>query len=181
MDYSVQSFARCRRGIALPFGHQHDAGPCRPPLGKRLCHPGCAAFTLVEVMFAVAIVGILVVALYAAIAVSAGSVRVGQEDQRVTQILTEKLDTIRLYNWIQINSNGFVPTNFTAAIDPLDTNSLVYYTGSISIGQAPINEAYKSNLLQVTVNVEWMAGFRPQSRSMSTYVARYGLQTYIMR
>jgi prepilin-type N-terminal cleavage/methylation domain-containing protein len=175
VDFSVQSFAR-RRGIVLPPGRQH-----RDPTSFGLGRTGCAAFTLVEVVFAVAIVGILVIALYAAIAVSAGSVRVGQEDQRVTQILTEKLDTIRLYNWDQINSNGFIRTNFTAAIDPLDTNSLTYYTGSVSIVQAPIDEAYKSNLLQVTVNVEWMAGYRLQSRSMSTYVARYGLQTYIMR
>jgi hypothetical protein len=144
---------------------------------------GCAAFTIVEVIFSVAVVGFLVVGLFAAIAFSASSVRVGQEDQRATQILTEKLDTIRLYTWTQLDGSepGVLPTNFTATIDAANTNSLTYYTGTIAIVQAPIAEAYRSNLLQVTVNVEWTAGSRLQSRSMSTYVARYGLQSHIMR
>src|SRR5688572_1065320 len=98
---------------------------------------GCAAFTMMEVVFAMAVVGFLFVALYAAIATSVGMVRTCQENERVTQILSEKLDTIRLYNWTQINSNGFIPTNFTVGIDPLYTNSTPYYTGRISIVKAP--------------------------------------------
>jgi len=31
------------------------------------------------------------------------------------------------------------------------------------------------------VTVDWMSGPRLQSRSMNTYVAKYGIQTYIMR
>jgi type II secretory pathway pseudopilin PulG len=183
VDYSVHLFGRGGRRVVLPRKRQHrnpllvgapvDAR-CRRALG-------CAAFTIVEVIFGVAVVGVLVVGLFAAIAFSASSVRVGQEDQRVTQILTEKLDMIRVYNWDDINRAGFVPTNFTASIDAASTNSLTYYTGTVSIVQAPIDEAYRSNLLQVTVNVQWTAGSRLQNRSMSTYVARYGLQSYIMR
>ena len=107
-------------------------------------------------------------------------VRSCQENERVTQILSEKLDTLRLYNWNQIRSR-FVPTNFVVGIEPLLTNSTPYYTGTISIVTAPISESYKSNLLQVTVKVDWVSGSRPQSQSMVTYVAKYGLQTYIMR
>ena len=138
---------------------------------------------MIEVIFSIAIVGVLIVGLYAALANSVSMVRRCQENERVTQILSEKLDTIRLYNWTQINSNGFVPTNFVIGIDPLQTNSLPYYTGTISIAKAPspLSAQYKSNLLQVTITVDWVAGFRPQSRSMSTYVAKYGLQSYIMR
>jgi len=137
---------------------------------------------MMEVVFAVGIMGVLIVALYAAIANSVSLVRVCQENERVTQILADKLDTIRLYNWTQMNSNGFILTNFTERIDPLVSTSRPYYTGNVSIVQAPDSTTYyKSNLLQVTVKVNWTSGSRLQSRSMSTHMARYGLQSYIMR
>ena len=139
-----------------------------------------AAFSLVEVVFAVAIVGVLVITLYGALANSVTLVRACQENERVTQILSDKMDTLRLYNWTQM-TNGFVSTNFVLGIDPLDTASRPYYTGKIAIAQAPISESYRSNLLQVTVTVDWVTSSRPQSRTMSTFVAKYGLQTYIMR
>jgi len=143
---------------------------------------GATAFTLVEVIFAMAIVGVLIIALYSGITSSVSLVRNCQENERVTQILSDKLDTIRLYNWTQINSAGrFVPTNFVLGIDPINTNSTPYYTGNISIVQAPITETYRSNILQVTVTVNWASGSRPQSRSMLTYVAKYGIQSYILR
>jgi hypothetical protein len=134
-----------------------------------------------EVIFAMAVVGVLIIALYAAIASSLSLVRTCQENQRVTQILSEKLDTIRLYNWTQINSNGFVPQQFVLGIDPLDTNSAPYYTGTVSIAQSTLSERYRSNLLHVVVTVNWVSGSRPQSRTMETFVAKYGLQSYIMR
>lgn len=140
------------------------------------------AFSLVEVMFSVVIVGILVIALYSALASAIPMVRSCQENEIVTQILSEKLDTVRLYNWNQINSLGrFMPSNFVVGIDPLNPNSSNYYTGTISVVTAPISETYRDNLLQVSVKVDWVSGSRPQSQSMVTYVAKYGLQTYIMR
>ena len=138
-------------------------------------------FTLIEVIFAVAIVGVLVISLYGSLATSVALVRSCQENERVTQILSEKMDTVRLYNWTQM-TNGFVLTNFILGINPLDSGSLPYYTGRISIVNAPISESYSSNLLQVTISVDWVSGgTRPQSRMMNTYVAKYGLQSYIMR
>jgi len=137
-------------------------------------------FTLVEVLFSSMIVGVLVVALYSAMASAIPMVRLCQDNERATQILSEKLDTIRLYNWTQI-TNRFVPTSFVLGVDPLVTNSRPYYTGMVSIVEAPISEVYRSNLLQVTVRVDWVSGSRPQSQSMVTYVAKYGLQNYIMR
>jgi len=155
------------------------------PSGSGNCHGArrkFSAFSLVEVLFSVVIVGILVVALYSALASAVPMVRSCQENEIVTQILSEKLDTIRLYNWNQINDLGrFMPTNFVLGIDPLKPNSTNYYTGSISIVKAPIPEGYRDNLLEVTVTVDWVSGRRPQRQSMVTYVAKYGLQTYIMR
>ena len=134
-----------------------------------------------EVVISMAVVGILIVALYGAIGSSLNLVRISQENQRVTQILSDKLDTIRLYNWIQLHSNGFVQTNFVLPIDPMDPSSTPYYTGKVSIAQSSISEPYRTNLLHVEVTVDWVSGTRPQSRTMTTYIAKYGLQSYIMR
>jgi prepilin-type N-terminal cleavage/methylation domain-containing protein len=164
----------CRTNLCVrqPMFHGQKCG-----LVRRV---GLSAFTMVEVMFSMAIVGVLIVALYSALASAIPMVRSCQENEHVTQILSEKLDTIRLYNWTQM-TNGFVQTNFVVGIEPMLTNSRPYYTGRVSIVEAPIAEVYRSNLLQVTVTVDWVSGSRPQSQSMVTYVAKYGLQTYIMR
>ncbi len=128
-----------------------------------------------------AIIGVLFTALYAGIATSTSWVRVCQENEVATQILSEKLDTIRLYNWDQIRSNGFIATTFTAASDPLATNGTAYYTGRVSIVTNPVAEPYGPSLVKVTVNVDWYSGNRMQTRSMSTLVSQYGLQSYVMR
>ena len=94
--------------------------------------------------------------------------------------MSEKLDTIRLYNWTQLNSNGFVQTNFTVGIDPALTNSPAYYTGRVVLVKNPVAETYRSNLVQVTVNVAWVSSSgRAQNRSMSTFVTTYGIQSYV--
>ena len=46
----------------------------------------CAAFTMIEVLFAMGIVGILIVALYAAMATSTSLIRICQENEIATQI-----------------------------------------------------------------------------------------------
>src|SRR5947207_9966580 len=99
----------------------------------------CTGFTLVEVMFAAAIVGGLVVALYAALGSSVPMLQAIQENEQVTQILSEKMDVVRLYNWPQITNRAepFVPTAFIVGVEPWNTNSRPYYTGTISIAQAP--------------------------------------------
>jgi type II secretory pathway pseudopilin PulG len=136
---------------------------------------------MMEVLFAIAIIGVLIVALYTAIATSVSWVRLCQENEAATQIISEKLDTIRLYNWDQMNSNGFIVTNFVVGIDPYGTNTTPYYTGSVLIAQNPVTEPYGTNLMKVTVNLAWVSGSRPQNRSMCTFVTKYGLQSYVMR
>jgi prepilin-type N-terminal cleavage/methylation domain-containing protein len=149
-----------------------SASPLRPRARR-------SAFSLVEVLFAVAIIGVLVTALYAAIGTATSWMRVCQENETATQIMSEKLDTIRLYNWDQITkSNGFLLTNFTVGIDPL-TNSTPYYTGTLSWSQAPISETYASSLLLMTVKLTWVSGGRLQIRSNSTFVTTYGIQELV--
>ena len=138
-----------------------------------------AAFTLMEIMVTVAIVGVVFVALCSAISANLRLVRLCRENQDTTQILTEKFEAIRLYAWDQINSNNFVPATFTIPIDPGNTNGTPYYTGTVTIAAAPLSETYSNELRLITVRLDWVSGARPCSRSMSSFVTRYGLQNYV--
>src|SRR5467141_1985271 len=65
------------------------------------------AFTLLEGLIGVAVMGILIVCLYTGMTSGFNVVRMARENLRATQVLQEKFETLRLYTWDQINSNGF--------------------------------------------------------------------------
>ncbi len=160
-----------QRSTAVPKGRWPSACRAGAPPG----------FTLVEVIIAVAVVSIVFVAIYGAVTMNLSIIRLCRENETATQILTEKLETIRLYNWDQVNSNGFVPASFTVSLDPASSTSPPFFTGSVSIAQAPIAEAYGQNMRLVSVRLDWVSGNRPQTRTMSTFFSRYGLQNYVIR
>jgi len=98
------------------------------------------------------------------------------------------METIRLYTWTQINSNGFVPTNkFTVPYYAVgNTNNSLMYTGQISIADVAIAGAaggtasYSGDMKKVTVQIDWGSmGSLNRTRSMSTYVTRNGMQSYV--
>ncbi|MHC1765813.1 MAG: hypothetical protein AB9869_16200 [Verrucomicrobiia bacterium] len=140
-----------------------------------------AAFSTVEVMVAVLICGLVFVGLYSGIGSGFSVVQLARENLRGTQILEEKLETIRLYRWDQINDTSFIPTNFVEEFYPAGTQSTagLSYTGKVTIIEAPITEFYKDSLRQVTVELQWKSGGVLRKREMTTFVSEYGLQHYI--
>jgi prepilin-type N-terminal cleavage/methylation domain-containing protein len=135
------------------------------------------AFTLVEVIVGAAILALTVVALYGAFSFGFSTIKVSQEDVRADQILVQKLETLRVYDWTSI-TNNYVPTNFTGFYS---TNGGVTYEGSLSVAPfvaTTANETYTDSLRQVTVSVDWISGGIPRTRSMTTLVSQYGIQTY---
>jgi len=150
-----------------------------------LTHPrrqaGLPAFTLVEVVVAVGVLGVTVVALYLAFSQGFGIIQLARENLRATQILQEKTETIRLYTWDQINAPGFIPATFNEPFYAVgsDTNTGLIYSGRLTIANAPLTESYASDMRQVTVEVTWKSGDITRSRSMLTFISRYGLHNYI--
>jgi prepilin-type N-terminal cleavage/methylation domain-containing protein len=137
-------------------------------------------FSFIEVMVAVGLVSIVVAFTSTAIGFAFSLMAVSQENLRASQILQEKMETIRLYNWDQINTPGFVPREFKAGAHPADNDpEAMMYAGTISITNAPLNESYAPEILQVTVDIEWDSAGVTRRREMSTFVARHGLQNYI--
>jgi prepilin-type N-terminal cleavage/methylation domain-containing protein len=139
-----------------------------------------SAFSLVEVMVATAMAAVFFAAVYTTLAFGFELVRVTRETLRATQILEQKLETIRLYSWDQITNKNVVVTNFVDAFYPL-TNAPtgLTYTGSVAITKLPWTERYSNDVLLVSAQLQWKSGNVLRSRQMQTIWARYGLQNYI--
>jgi len=161
-----------------------------------------SAFSLVEVLVCTAIMVILFVSLYGGISSGFAVVNLARENIRANQVIVEKMETIRLYNWDQINSNGFLPPTFTAPFFPgvitnlVATNTdgtlqtavtrfdsstsggLIYY-GTVGITNAPVSDQYSTNMRLITVSLSWTNGNNIRNRQLQTLVSQNGMQNYV--
>jgi prepilin-type N-terminal cleavage/methylation domain-containing protein len=142
-----------------------------------------SAFTLVEVMVGVAVMALMLVALYGGFVFAFAEIRLARENVRATQILQEKMEVVRLYNWDQINQPGFIPTSFSEAYyvgNPTNTPTGNFsYAGTVLVTNAPITETYSGDLRMVQIQVSWKSGNVIRKRKMITFVSQYGLQKYV--
>ena len=108
--------------------------------------------------------------------------RLARENARATQVMLEKLESIRLYDWDQVVASGFVPSTFTNVYDPqggVSQQGVVYY-GTMTISNVPFATSYSSHMKQFTVTVSWTtAGTINHYRELSTFVAQNGMQNYV--
>src|SRR6266566_7554062 len=88
-------------------------------LTNRDCFATLSSFTLAEVMVAVLVVSIAVVSLYTGVSSGFALVTLAREDLRATQILLQRMETVRLYTWSQItDANYFSTNNYVEYCDP---------------------------------------------------------------
>ncbi len=154
-------------------------------------HPSAElGFTIAEICISLLLVVTLFVGLYAGIASGFTYTKALRENLRATQIMLERLEGIRLYNWSQLNSNSFLPGTFTESyypqIDGTNANPGLVYTGSVSVASVSLfpPATYSPDMRLVTVRVGWLTSYgrsnvHVRQRSMSTYVGRNGMQNYI--
>jgi hypothetical protein len=138
-------------------------------------------FALVEIMIGGCILGFSVVSLYGAFSFGFTLLRLSQENVRADQILVQKLETLRLYDWSQAQlttAGGVIPPSFTDSFAPGTTAPGAVYNGNIAITPAPVSGSYSNTLRQVTVALSWISGNITRTRSMSTLVSQYGIQNY---
>ena len=137
--------------------------------------------TLVDVVMSVAIIAIMCAGLVGSLTYGFFTMGVTRENQRATQILLETTETIRLYNWDQVNSNGFIPPTFVSVYDPqapVGQQGITYY-GSISTNQPSVGATINSNMMSMTVALNWTNRGISHHRTNVTYIAKDGLQNYV--
>ncbi len=145
------------------------------------------AYTLAEVVVALFLLGLSTVSLFAAFSSGVMLVQLARENLRATQILTQKMELVRLFTWEQVADPIQAAPIFNELYDPAGPNPGVAYQGFVSVTDAPLGSPadYRDNLRMVTVTVCWTNYLRgsttpiPRSRQMQTCVARYGLQSYL--
>jgi type II secretory pathway pseudopilin PulG len=148
---------------------------------KQRLMSAAAAYTMVEILVATAVLGIMFVSLYAGFSSGFALIQVARENLRATQILQEKMETIRLYTWEQITTTNFVPTSFTEYFYSTGTNDTTSfsYTGTMKIESAGLTESYNDDLKKVTISVSWGSRKLAHTRQMKTFVTKHGLQYYV--
>ena len=142
-----------------------------------------SAFSLVETLVATSITGVLFISLDTGFAMGFGMVQSSRENLRATHIMLEKLETIRLYSWDQINTPEFIPASFEAPFIACNEGSTCangfMFQGTVTVTNAPIYESYSADVKIVTVTLDWNTEAIQHHREMTTFVANNGLQNYI--
>ena len=145
------------------------------------------AFTLVEVLVSVGLLAIMLAAIYPAFILGYASIKTTREDERATQIVTQKLESVRLCTW---NELATYPATFVDYYNPLGlTNGTqgTLYAGTMSVTPSTnvisSSVSYQSNVRLVTMGVTWTNYVNKipivHTRQMQTLSALNGLQNYI--
>ncbi len=142
------------------------------------------ASTLVEMMIGVALLAIVTISLFGGMSSGFAVTESSRENLRATQIILERMEGLRLFNWNQLVYSNWIPRDFTSSYYPMtksgESSGITYY-GQMTIN--PVNldpvASYSTNMRAVTVTLRWTAAGVPRSRSLTTYVSRDGIQNYV--
>src|SRR5688500_17922663 len=140
-----------------------------------------AAFSLVEATIGIGIVGTTVATLFSGFTSGFFTMQMARENLRATQIMLERVETIRLYSWDQINTPGYITPTFTAPYDPEAPSGQqgLVYSGSIEIVDAGLPSSYTADMKKIVVRVNWKTGKLQRTREFSSYISRFGMQDYV--
>jgi prepilin-type N-terminal cleavage/methylation domain-containing protein len=142
-------------------------------------------FNLVEVMVAVWVIGLMILALYGGFSYAFSEVRLTRENIRASQILSERMEVVRLMNWDEVAKlPGYIPATFSAPFNPggsrtNGTDGGFSYTGTVAVTKPVMTENYSNDLRMIQIQVTWNSGNALRSRQMTTFASQYGMQRYV--
>src|SRR6266496_5848307 len=147
-------------------------------LGSHKAAASRHAFTLVEVMIGVAVMAIMIVGFYLGFSQGFAVIQLTRENLRAAQILEEKMETIRLFTWQDLNAAAtpyafeakYYPTTPTKGKKTSPNEGITYY-GTRTITDAPVSESYSGDLKLVIVKLTWTSGKVQRQREMRTLVS----------
>src|SRR5258706_15248392 len=105
-------------------------------------HASEMAFALVEVVIGAGLLGIMMISLYGGMSSGFAVTQLARENLRGTQIMLERMEGIRLYNWDQLTTSNMIPATFTNYYYPLATNGQskgIVYSGSMSVTNSSLS------------------------------------------
>jgi len=145
-----------------------------------------SAYTIVEVLVSVFLLGIMLVSLYGGFTAGFAVVQLARENMRATQIMVQRMETMRLYTWQQfLGTNNYLKPAFTDRYDPSSASAGTVYLGFVSTNGPFVSGAnYTTNMRAVKVELFWTNYIHGttnrivRKRQMQTHVARYGMQQY---
>ena len=147
------------------------------------------AYTFAEVLVAVLILGLMLSSIYASFSSGFTIMRSARENLRATQILLQRTEAIRLFNWRQVlDTTNYLKPTFVEYYDPLGaTNNTrgARYSGFVSPPSIPtdVPVAYRDSMRAITLTLYWTnyngSMAIVHKRQMQTRVARYGMQNYL--
>lgn len=142
--------------------------------------PRKRAFTIAEVLMSIAIIGVVAAGLMGCFTFSLFAIRMARENQRATQIILERAEAIRCFNWDSLTN---VPTTPVSDYYNPATQSPPIYTVQTSLGAfSPATggtPSYAANMQQLTIVVTWQTFNITRCRTNVTYIAKDGIQNYV--
>ena len=140
-----------------------------------------AAFSLVEATIGMGIVGTTIATLFSGFTSGFFTMQMARENLRATQIMLERVETIRLYSWDQVTTPGYITPTFTAPYDPeaAEGQQGLVYTGSIRIVPCDVPSSYAADMRKVVVQLNWKTGKLQRTREFTSYISRFGMQDYV--
>ena len=141
--------------------------------------PRKRAFTIVEVLMSICIIGIVAAGLMGCFTFSLFAIRMARENQRATQIILERTEAIRCFSWDTLSNVPTAPV--TDYYNPATTNPPVYTVTTKLSPFAPSGTlpSYAANMQQLTITVSWKTGNIDRCRTNITYIAKDGIQNYV--
>jgi type II secretory pathway pseudopilin PulG len=140
-----------------------------------------SAFSLIEATVGMGIVGTTVATLFSGFTTGFFTMQMARENLRATQIMLERVETIRLYSWDQVTDPEYIARTFSAPYDPESPSGEqgLVYTGTLRIVPTDIPSSYASDMRKVIVTVNWKTGRLQRTREFTSYISRFGMQDYV--
>src|SRR6266581_4730696 len=151
-------------------------------LSSRFGKSSAAAFTLAEAMISVMVGAVMLTALYSSFTFGYGAVKLAREDLRATQILLQRMETLRLTSFAAIQNGTLTeyydPTGITNAQGSVYTITIT--TNAPTASDMPVQPVYyMKKMLKVTATATWTNGNQLRTRSLQNYASQGGIQSYV--
>src|SRR4051812_33207014 len=99
-----------------------------------------AGFRLIELCVAMSIILVTFLTIFASLTMGLSITQISRENLRATQIMLDKMEGVRLYNWDQLTNSTYLISSFTNSF--FETNRIgmstaqgsgVQYVGAVSV------------------------------------------------